>query len=164
MGVISRPGTALRLVFKAPRWLYGARLGWLLGNRFLLLSHLGRRSGQLRQTVLEVVRFDPSIPEWTVVSGYGTTSDWLRNVRASPAVRVDAGRSAFVPEQRFLGLEERRELLREYQRKHPRTARTIGPRLLGTTFDGSPESIDALARALPAIAFRPRRPDGTSGT
>lgn len=154
----SRPGKALRLVFKAPVWLYRTRLGWLLGNRFLRLSHLGRRSGKVRQTVLEVVRFDSSIPEWTVVSGYGTKSDWFRNVRATPAVGIEVGRRpAFVPEQRFLDLEERREMLREYQQAHPRTARGLGRRLLGTTFDGSPESIDQLSQALPAIAFRPRR-------
>jgi hypothetical protein len=31
------------------------KLGWLLGNRFLMLIHTGRHSGRLHQTVIEVV-------------------------------------------------------------------------------------------------------------
>jgi hypothetical protein len=58
-----------RLAFQLPIWLYRLRLGWLLGDRFLLLPHIGRKSGQVRQTVLEVVRHDHS-------TNYVITSGW----------------------------------------------------------------------------------------
>ena len=32
-------------MFKLPLLLYRLRLGWLLGRRFMLLTHVGRRSG-----------------------------------------------------------------------------------------------------------------------
>lgn len=157
-----RPGPLLRRLLRAPVWLYRAQLGGLLlGNRFLLLTHRGRRSGRSYRTVLEVVRFDPAIPEWTVVSGFGPSSDWLRNLTAAPAARVDVGRRHFEPEQRRLTEDEGRALLAGYQRAHPRTARQLGRRLLGRPFDGTPESIDELARLLPAVAFRP--PSGRRG-
>ena len=47
-----------RLAFRLPIWLYHSHLGWLLGTRFVLLTHTGRKSGLSRQTVLEVVRYD----------------------------------------------------------------------------------------------------------
>lgn len=151
-----RPGRLLRFAFRMPVWVFRARLGWIFGHRFLRLTHTGRRSGRDYQTVLEVVRFDPAVPEWTVVSGYGDASDWLRNLHAAPAVSIEVGRRRFVPEQRFLDEEERHELLAGYQREHPRAARQLGRRLIGATFDATGASIDALARRLPAVAFRAR--------
>ena len=152
-----RPGPWQRRLLRAPLWLYRAHLGWLLGNRFLLLTHRGRRSGRLHRAVLEVVRYDPEIPEWTVVSGFGPSSDWFRNITHAPAARIHTGRADFTPEQRILTDAERRRLLADYQQQHPRAARVLGRRLLGATFDGSPESINHLAAMMPSVAFRPRR-------
>ncbi|HZD70354.1 MAG TPA: nitroreductase family deazaflavin-dependent oxidoreductase [Actinomycetes bacterium] len=152
----TRPGWLFRRLARVPVWLYRAHLGWLLGNRFLMVTHRGRRTGRIRRTVLEVVRRDPGIPEWVVVSGYGATSDWFRNLLAHPALRIDVGHRRFEPAQRMLGEQERLVLLTDYQRDHPRTARQLGERLLRTTFDGSESSIRALAERLPAVAFRPR--------
>ncbi len=46
--------------FTVPILLYRARLGWLLGHRFLLLTHRGWKTGKIRRTVLEVVHYDPT--------------------------------------------------------------------------------------------------------
>lgn len=154
---IAPPGRWLKRFFRLPVWLYRGHLGWLLGERFLMVTHTGRHSGRTRQTVLEVVHRDPSVPEWAVVSGYGPTSDWYRNLVAHPALRIDVGRRRFVPEQRLLDEEERRRLLAEYQRLHRRAASQLGKRLLGVEFDGSEASIGQLAARMPAVAFRPSR-------
>lgn len=50
-----RPAGAFRWLLHAPVWLYRARLGFLLGQRFLLITHVGRSSGRRYQTVVEVV-------------------------------------------------------------------------------------------------------------
>src|SRR5689334_1392695 len=34
-----------RMMYRLPVWLFHVHLGWLLGNRFLLLTHTGRKSG-----------------------------------------------------------------------------------------------------------------------
>jgi hypothetical protein len=48
----SPPTGVSRLAFKMPIYLYRLNLGWLLGHRFLLLVHRGRKCGLLRETVL----------------------------------------------------------------------------------------------------------------
>jgi hypothetical protein len=45
------PHGLTRLAFRLPIWLYRLRLGWLLGDRLLLLTHIGRTSGQRRDRV-----------------------------------------------------------------------------------------------------------------
>lgn len=50
-----------RAVLRAPLVLYRHRLGWLLGRRFVYLAHRDRASGRRRETVVEVVRYDPAV-------------------------------------------------------------------------------------------------------
>src|SRR5918911_4987582 len=95
----SRPSGILRLAFRLPIYLYRLNLGWLLGQRGLLLIHRGRRSGLLRETVLEVVRYTPATKESVVLSAWGERADWYRNIKASPAMEVWTGGERFVPEQ-----------------------------------------------------------------
>ncbi len=52
------PHGLMRWLLRAPVWLYRLRLGGLLGDRFLMLTHIGRNSGQPHQSVLEVVGHD----------------------------------------------------------------------------------------------------------
>ena len=53
------PTGVSRWLFRMPIGLYRLRLGWLLGDRFLLLHHTGRKSGLPRQAVVEVVTREP---------------------------------------------------------------------------------------------------------
>ncbi|HET9117672.1 MAG TPA: nitroreductase family deazaflavin-dependent oxidoreductase, partial [Pseudonocardiaceae bacterium] len=76
-----------RRLMRAPIWLYRARLGFLFGSRMLMLEHIGRRSGARRCVVLEVIDH-PTPNTYVVASGFGTQSQWFRNVRANPHVRV----------------------------------------------------------------------------
>ncbi len=52
---VQPPRGLARLGWRAPIWFYRLGLGGLLGRRFVLLNHIGRKSGQPRQAVLEVV-------------------------------------------------------------------------------------------------------------
>lgn len=87
---IARAGAALlrvRWFVRAPIWLYRARLGVLFGARLLMLEHVGRKSGQRRYVVLEVVDH-PAAGRYVVVSGFGVRAQWFRNVEATPQVRI----------------------------------------------------------------------------
>ena len=64
-----KPTGIVRVAFRLPVYLYRANLGWLLGHRGLLLTHRGRKSGRVYQTVLEVIRYDPATCESVVLSG-----------------------------------------------------------------------------------------------
>ena len=114
-----------RLAFRLPIWLFRARLGWLLGNRFVLLTHTGRKSGLSRQTVLEVVRYDKASGACIVASGWGTKSDWFHNVTANPkiVIQIRNKRSAAVAER--LSAEIAAQELLDYARRHPLAMRGL---------------------------------------
>jgi deazaflavin-dependent oxidoreductase (nitroreductase family) len=154
--VIERPpGRLLRAALRVPTLLYRARLGWLLGRRFLCIAHRGRRTGRLRRTVVEVVRIDPNIPEAFVVAAWGPRTQWLRNLEAAPAEEVRIGRSSWIrPRQRFIPQLERAELLQNYIRDHPVAAREIG-RVLGLPRHPDHDAISEVAARIRAVAFRP---------
>ena len=79
------------LLMRAPIWMYRARLGFVFGSRLLLLEHAGRKTGARRLVVLEVVGH-PAPDTYVVASGFGSRSQWYRNVTANPHVRVSVAR------------------------------------------------------------------------
>lgn len=157
MTVVSppKPTGLLKLAFILPRYLYRWHLGWLLGYRCIMITHRGRKTGRRRQTVLEVAHYDPSTQECIVMSGYGTQSDWYRNLQAQPAVEVQIGRQRYRPEQRMLSSEETMVVLKEYQRRHPLLFREF-MRVIGYAYDGTPEGLRVIAHLLQGVAFRPQ--------
>jgi deazaflavin-dependent oxidoreductase (nitroreductase family) len=143
-----RPGRFLRPFLRAPVWLYRLRLGWLLGQRFLLLTHTGRKTGKVRQTVLEVVHREPETSTYFITSGWGETSQWYRNVLANPEVGVRVGRRTFKGRVRRLSAEEAEHVLEEYARRHQSAARALW-RAFGS------RNPHELAQVLPVLAVRP---------
>jgi deazaflavin-dependent oxidoreductase (nitroreductase family) len=82
----------VRFGLKLPLVLYRLHLGWLLGQRFLRLTHVGRKSGKHYRTVVEVVDHDPVTDSYIVTSGWGEKSDWFRNIQKTPEVMINVGR------------------------------------------------------------------------
>jgi deazaflavin-dependent oxidoreductase (nitroreductase family) len=152
----SRPNGALRLAFRLPIYLYRLGLGQLLGHRFMLLTHRGRRSGRVYQTALEVVRYDPSLRETVVASGWGERSDWYRNLKAHPALEIRSRRERYAPEQQFLTPEEVYQEIVDYERRHPWAVRIV-PSVLGFRLDGSDAARRSFANSVRMVAFRPRQ-------
>jgi ubiquinone/menaquinone biosynthesis C-methylase UbiE len=93
--------------------------------------------------------------EATVASGWGARASWWRNLQTTPAVEVWLAGIRCEPEQRFLDLAERIEVVDGYQRRHPRAVGLIG-RLLVL---GRDVSLDAAAQRLSMVAFRLPRAD-----
>jgi deazaflavin-dependent oxidoreductase (nitroreductase family) len=152
------PGGFLRWLLGMPALLYRAHLGWMLGHRFLLLVHRGRRSGRRYETVLEVVRHDRSTRESTVVAGWGRRTAWLHNVEAGGAIEVRTGRDRYSPAIRRLDVDEALAVVGEYERRMRLAAplvRAVLTRLLGWRYDGSDRARRRLVRQLPLLALRP---------
>ena len=154
----SPPRGPLRWLLGLPVYLYRARLGFLLGHRFLVLVHDGRRTGQRHETPLEVVRYDPSTDEATVVAGWGRKTAWLHNVEAGRAREVWIGRARWVPAVRRLDVDEAVAVLERYERRSGLPRRIVWAvlsRLLGWRYDGSPVARRRAAEQLPMLALRP---------
>ncbi len=121
-----------RWLVRAPVWLYRARLGIVLGPRFVMLQHTGRTSGARRYVVLEVVeRRAPGT--YVVVSGFGDRAQWFRNIRADPRVRVYAlSRKPAAATARVLPPQEAAAVLATYSARHPRAWAAMRPVLRDT--------------------------------
>jgi deazaflavin-dependent oxidoreductase (nitroreductase family) len=148
-----RPRGLLRCLARLPIGLYRARLGWLLGNRFLMLTHIGRKSGLPRQVVVEVVRYDITTDTYFIVSGFGEQADWFRNIVKTPdvTVRVNTRRLACIAEH--VSQQEATDELKDYARRHPAALKTLS-RALNYPWDGTEESYRKLAQMLPVIKLR----------
>jgi deazaflavin-dependent oxidoreductase (nitroreductase family) len=160
-----RPGRVLRWLLRAPVALYSAHAGWLLGHRFLLLRHRGRRTHRRYSNVLEVVAWRPAAREAVVVSGFGRGSQWYRNLLAGQGVEVRIGRLRFAPEVRQLGGDEAVAVLADYERRNRLVAplvRAVLSKLAGFDYDGSDAARRRLVQSLPLVALRPRQEVDTS--
>jgi len=141
-------------IFKLPVFLYRLRLGWLLGKRFMQITHVGRHSGKVRRTVLAVLRFDEKTKEIYAVSAW-KGSDWYYNIQAAPAQQVEIGFVRYVPAQRPLSPEEITTAFLAYRKKHPIFSRMIC-RIPGWKWDSTYEEFLELARTLRGVAFGPK--------
>jgi deazaflavin-dependent oxidoreductase (nitroreductase family) len=151
------PNAALRRVFRAPVYLYHWKCGWLLGRRFLLLIHVGRRTGRRRHTVLEVMEYRREGPEAVVMSAFGRNADWLRNIEATPHPKVVIGSQSFIAAHRFLDEEEAVQAIAGYEQRNWVIApiiRSVLSRFLGWRYSGSTSDRRRLVKQLPLIAFR----------
>jgi deazaflavin-dependent oxidoreductase (nitroreductase family) len=151
----SRPKGLLKWAFTLPLYLYRWHLGWLVGHSYLMLTHLGRKTGRMRQTGVEVARYDPATQECIVVAAWGERTDWYRNIQAHPALEVQVGSKHYPPIQRFLTFEETWALLSDYRRHHPRRLRLLLHLLAGYPYRGSREELREVAQVVRCVAFRP---------
>jgi deazaflavin-dependent oxidoreductase (nitroreductase family) len=154
-----RLNATLRCLFRAPAYLYRWQCGWLLGHRFLLLVHVGRRTGLRRRTVLEVVEYRKAGPELVVMSAFGRDADWFRNIEATPGAEIVSGASRFVAVHRLLDEAEAALALAGYEHRNRLMApiiRLVLSRLVGWRYDGSDAARRRLVAQLPLVAFRPQ--------
>ncbi len=93
-------------MIRLPLPLYHRGWGWILGHTFLLVTHLGRKTGTRRETVAMTLAYDPQTHEAVVFSAWGPNAEWIRNLRAHPALQIQIGRESYIPEQRFLSEDE----------------------------------------------------------
>jgi deazaflavin-dependent oxidoreductase (nitroreductase family) len=146
----------MRAILRAPVLIFRLRLGGLFGGCMLLLETVGRSTGRVRRTVIEVARADPAAHQYWVIAGWGRGSDWYRNALANPPRLIDTGRDRVAaPAVHELDEGERLELLRDYQTRNPRIARALGERLLGRDFTADADALRELAAVLGALRFSP---------
>ena len=156
LGIRRTPGRLALALFRMPLRAYRNGKGWLLGRTFLLLVHVGRRTGRPHDTVAMVLSEDRDTGEVIILSGWGPDVDWLKNLRAGPAREVCIGRDHFVPEHRFLSDDEAVAVVADFRRRHPGRvwlARTI----LGWGSLRTDADVRAFVRDHPFVGLRPAR-------
>ncbi|MEP7133374.1 MAG: nitroreductase family deazaflavin-dependent oxidoreductase [Chloroflexota bacterium] len=154
---IPHPAGLVRLAMRSPILLYRLRLGWLLGKRFLLLEHRGRKSGVIRRTVIEVVDHDPQVGSFVVAAAWGNKSDWFKNISAYSKVTIEVGLRKFSAIARMLPNDEATHHLTVYAKKHPLAFKQLGSILIGSTSSESEKIVKSLVDSVPLVQFIPSK-------
>jgi deazaflavin-dependent oxidoreductase (nitroreductase family) len=156
MGITEKKPTGiLRALFRTPIFLYKINLGFLLGKRFLLLTHTGRKSGQPRQTVIEVVTHDENTGAYYVAAAWRKKADWYLNILQNPRVKVQVGNRQFEAEANPTSREEAERVLWEYAQKHPIALRELSSIMLGERLNPTRETCARIAQSIPLISLSP---------
>ena len=158
VSIVDRPPSkALRFGLRLPIWLYRLRFGWLLGNRFLILTHKGRISGQSHQTVIEVVQHDKATDTYYAVSGWGAKADWYQNVQKNPLVTIHVSGRSFQARTELIPLAKATEIMEDYIAKHPLAFKELSTLFLGERSLPNRDAARRLTEKMPMVAFRPMR-------
>jgi deazaflavin-dependent oxidoreductase (nitroreductase family) len=150
-----------RLAFRAPLALYRIGLGGLLGHQFLVLTHVGRRTGQIHETVLKVLHYDATTHESIVASAWGAEADWYRNLQVRPALAVRTAGAWYVPETRTLPADEAFAVFTDWTRRQHQFAELMLGQI-GLSWDVPEAEQRAIVAGFPFIAFRPAATDGVA--
>ena len=93
-----------------------------------------------------------------MLSGFGSSANWLRNIRASGSAEVEIGPERFAARVRELGPAEGAAVLADYERRNRLATplvRLLLTRLAGFEYDGSEAARRRLVTRLPLVAFTP---------
>ncbi|MFC8733105.1 nitroreductase family deazaflavin-dependent oxidoreductase [Luteimicrobium sp. NPDC057192] len=124
-----------RWVVRAPITLFRCGLGFLFGGRLMMLTHRGRRSGQRRYVVLEVVD-RPSRDVVVIASGFGERAQWYRNLEADPRCLVSVGVRVNAPAvARLLPDDASAAALERYAARYPRSWKELRRAITASTGD-----------------------------
>lgn len=154
------PRGLARIFYRFPIFLFRLGLGKLLGERFLLLEHEGRKSGKTRRAVLEIIRYDPTVSVYYVVSGFGGGSDWFKNINVNPDVRIRVGRISHKAIAAILNRERSSAEVLNYAERNPRLIKLLAKSLLGYQLSDKKEDLLALANNLQVVRFHILKEEG----
>lgn len=154
LGLRQQPGRLALALMRVPRPLYRRGWGWMLGHTFLLIAHQGRKTRKRRETVAMSLKYEPATREAVVFSAWGPNTEWIRNLRAHPALQIQIGRETYLPEQRFLSEDESVAVVAEFRRRHPWRVRLFAA-ILGWGDLSSETAVRDFVRTRPFVSFRP---------
>ncbi|BBY25813.1 nitroreductase family deazaflavin-dependent oxidoreductase [Mycobacterium stomatepiae] len=117
------PGRLLWAINRIPTWIFKLGMGRLLGSRFAMITHRGRKSGAHHTVIIETA--DGSIQQGRLVYiiAYGTRAQWYKNLKASPAVSIEiAGKTYHQPRYEFLDKAATERAIASYWARYPKLA------------------------------------------
>ena len=150
-----------RFIYRLPLWLrtLGIR-GYerILGIDWLVLTTRGRRSGEPRTVMVDVIGHDPVTDTWYIQPADGQRSQWLRNLRAHPYATVEVRGRRFQAGATEITGKEGAEVVLRFIRSHPLYARVI---IWFVGYVDSPdhpdEELRERLRTVPVVALRAQR-------
>ena len=145
----------MRLFLRMPIFLYHVHMGWLLGDRFLKITHIGRKSGLSREVVLEVVHHDVETGAYFVAAGWRGKADWFKNIQSNPEVQVMVGTRIFKAEASVVQLAEAASTFYLYARRHPFAFRELSLLMMGEKLEPVQYDCFWFAHSVPLVKLMP---------
>lgn len=147
------PPKGLKLkLFRVPIYFYRFKLGFLLGERFIHLKHWGRKSGNLKETVIEVIDQDNTNRKLFSASGFGERSQWFKNISVNNSVFVTLKNTEYTATARVLSIDEATDVLLRYVKAHPKSIKGVA-RLSGYEMDGSEQDVLEFSKIIKIVEF-----------
>ena len=115
------PSGWVKWLYKTPILLYRLGLGFLVGRLFMVLTTVGRKSGQPRRTAIEFHEFKG---RRYVFSAWGTKADWYHNIQSNPLTTIQTWRGAESVQARRLTSDPELTEAFEFAMSNP-TMRTV---------------------------------------
>jgi deazaflavin-dependent oxidoreductase (nitroreductase family) len=123
----------------------------------ILLHHVGRRSGDAREAVVEVVRYDAMTDSFVICSGFGEQSQWFQNVMAQPDITITSKRRTIDVHAVRLPPEVAAKELTSYGERHPRAVKKLMSYLELDPDEEKATGYANASQALPVLHLTPRR-------
>ena len=139
------PKAFLRILFRIPVYFYRIGLGWLLGNRFVLINHIGRKTGTEHQAVVEVVEWEKGTENVIVVAGYGEQTQWYKNLEKLPKTTIQIGNRKYPVSVEFIKPEDGEDIIARYMERYGRLTGQLFS-MIGYEWDGSEKGAREIAR------------------
>ena len=128
------PSPWLVRFFRLPVAIY--RLGLagyerLFGQRYILVTTKGRRTGRPHAVMLDLVGHKPTTGRYYIQSGWGRSVDWVRNIEAHSSVEAQLGRQRFTAQVVDVSGAEGAEWVLSFMKDHPLQSRLMAKFMLG---------------------------------
>jgi deazaflavin-dependent oxidoreductase (nitroreductase family) len=120
------PGRLLWAINRIPTWIFKLRMGRVLGSRFAMITHRGRKSGAHHTVITETAEGSIEEGRLVYIVAYGTRAQWYKNLKASPAVSIEiAGKTYHQPRHEFLDKTATERAIACYWARYPKLARWL---------------------------------------
>jgi deazaflavin-dependent oxidoreductase (nitroreductase family) len=152
------PSRFLKFFFKVPVWIHKMGLGgWerLIGAQWMLITTTGRKTGKLRETMVDVMDYDKMTDTYYIEAAYGARADWYRNIQSNPIFEAQVGRRKFKARAGALTNEGAGDMLVQFYRNKPAYTRSVMA-MAGMKFKDEDE-LRVIGKNLTLLAVKPER-------
>ena len=144
-----------RTLLRTYIWLYRWILGWMMGGRFLLLTHIRRKSGLKHQTVIEIVNHKETTGAYYDAAAWWEKLNWYRNIQHDPTVDVQVRHHKFQADAEQISTQEAEERLWDYSQKYPTAFGELVTIMLGESLLPVKETSRTVTEFVPLISLTP---------
>lgn len=158
-----RPTPLQKYFFKIPLFMHKLGFGgWerLIGAQWMLIATTGRKTGKRRETLVDVMDYNPTTDTYYIEAAYGSHADWFKNIHANPLFNAQVGRRKFIAQAEILNEGDTGEILVQFFRRKPAYTRSVMA-MVGMKFKDEDE-LRVLGKNLTLLVVKPQSPNRSS--